>query len=309
MFDQPNYIFVPTINPMSISVCDQPTIIHDEVKIPPAPKRLPTHCEEEYKSRSTRSRVSSDEKIVASREFHTYLGNIVRGTEEIDDEELMYQLKNGLKLCMTTVTVHLLYLADPKGLNRPDLFELMIPMLIACKPGVTFFMTLIRGLVRIDAWKLISLFIRDDTGSKINIFVFETLAYHIKKRNRRCLRGLPRQGKIANRIRGYLKMRPAKWRHVLAGGSRGSIYSFMSCNDWSKIEYKLLSVQLLVENYKAFMRHDGRRFKAFLELYPDIAAAIKKRRYNNYKYYMQQKEIYDAYVVPMPKETRKHGRD
>ena len=98
-------------------------------------------------------------------------------------------------------------------------------------------------------------------------------------------------------------MKPAKWRHVLAGGSRGSIYSFMSSNDWQKIEYKFLNAHTISANYRAFMRHDKDRFSAYLISNPDVAAIVKKIHYHNKPYYLSQKEIYDKYVVPM-KETQ-----
>lgn len=252
----------------------------------------------------TREKAPKEKRVQTSKEFHAYFGRLAKGSP-LDVEELKEHIVEGIKYCPSTVTTHLLYFADIKGMNRQDVFNAALPIVIESKPGFTFIQTLVRGLVRQDAWKLISTFIRDDVSSKVNQFVFELLAYHIKKRNRKCLREMPRQGRIANRIRGHLKMRPAKWRHILAGGSRGSIVSFMSSNDWNKIEYTKISVYNLATNYHAFMKHDKMRFKAFLSLHPDTAAAMKKCRFKKHRLYLSQKEIYDNYVVPMLKEGNK----
>ena len=247
-----------------------------------------------------KEKVSKEDRIKYSREFHEYFGKLMKGCE-LNQDEMKQHIVDGIKYCPSTVTTHLLYATDPRGMDRVDIFETALPFVVACRPGFTFHQTLVRGLVRQDAWKLICAFIRDDIGAKVVQFVFETLAWNIKHRNRRCLRSLPRQGKVSNRLRGFMKMKPAKWRHTLSKGSRGSITSFMSSNDWSKIEYKLLNIHILSKNYRAFMRHDRDRFVHFLESNPDTAAAVKRVKY--YKApYLSQKEIYDKYVVPMKKE-------
>ena len=248
-----------------------------------------------------------EKRIQTSKEIHSYFGKLAKG-HPLDTEELKEHIVEGIKYCPSTVTTHLLYFADIKGMNRQDVFNAALPIVIASKPGFTFIQTLIRGLVRQDAWKLISTFIRDDVSSKVNQFVFELLEHNIKKRNRRCLREMPRQGRIANRIRGHLKMRPAKWRHIFAGGSKGSIVTFMSNNDWNKIEYTKISVYNLAMNYHAFMKHDKMRFKAFLSLHPETSLAMKKCRFKKNRLYLSQKEIYDNYVVPMLKEGDKKCR-
>ena len=284
MSSQPNYEFIQDTSQLSISInCTPVTDLLRSVQS--------TRCK-------AKDFVDKTDRIIASREFHTYIGTLMK-VQAIDSTEFLQYLRKGLDHCKTTVTTHLLYMSDIRGMNRADLFEQIIPLLIQCKPGTVFFQTLVRGLVRQDSWRLICSLIRDDIGSKVNKFIFETLECHIRKHNRKCLRSMPRQGRIANRIRGYLKIKPAKWRHVLAGGSRGSITSFMSNNDWKKIDYRLLNVHILIANYRAFMRHDHDRFHAYIESHPEIDAMIKKIKNCKYKYYPSQKEIYDTYVVPM----------
>jgi hypothetical protein len=152
-------------------------------------------------------------------------------------------------------------------------------------------------LVRQDAWKLITYFIRDDVGSKTINYILDVITSSVRKHNRKCLRDMPRQGKVANRIRGYMKIKPAKWRHILSGGSRGSVLSFMSNNDWAKLNYEKVSVYNLATHYRAFMRHDRDRFSEFLQQHPETVFHMKhclKKK----KEYLSQKEIYDTYFVP-----------
>lgn len=276
----PSITIVQTINPdMEFKIADTTQSI--------------TVTPQEQKQHSS---VDKELRTETSREFHRIIGDMIKN-DSIDLVKLATIVPKAVKFCPSTVTTHLLYLTDMKGINRPDIFCAVLNIMIPRRPGYTFMQTLIRGLVRQDAWKLITLFIRDDVSSRVIKYAMDVIVCNIRKHNRKCLRDMPRQGRVANRIRGYMKMKPAKWRHILANGSRGSVVSFMSSNDWTKLNYDKVSIYNLSTHYRAFMRHDKTRFQEFLKQHPDTVYLMKRCKTKK-KEYLSQKEIYDTYFVP-----------
>ena len=245
-------------------------------------------------------------RIKVSKEFHAYFESLYNNAE-LKADELESYIQRGLENCPTTVTTHLLYAADIKGMNRPDITAMAIPMVLKYKPALPFIYALIKGLVHQNKWKVICEFINDNASGRMRTYVLSIIAAHIHCKNHKCLREMPRQGRIANRIRGYMKLTPAAWRKTLSRGCWGSIYNLMSHQKWDTIKYDRLGAYVLAENYHAFMRHDKERFKAFFAEFPEIAKIVRGIRMSKYKKrFLSQKDIYDIYFVSVEDNQDEH---
>ena len=242
-----------------------------------------------------------------SKEFHEYFEALYNG-KELKEEELESYIQKGLADCPSTVTTHLLYASDIKGMNYPDIVAMAIPIVLKYKPALPFVYALIKGLVHQNKWKLICEFVNDNASGRIRTYILSIIAAHIRYKNHKCLREMPRQGRITNRIRGYMKLTPVAWRRTLSKGCWGSIYNLMSHQKWNTIKYDRLGAYVLAENYRAFMRHDKERFRAFLIEFPAIAKIVRSIRMSkSKKRFLSQKEIYDTYFIVV--EETEHGHE
>ena len=230
--------------------------------------------------KSTKRKLDKKQKEENAREFYAYMKRLYNGAPIIQSE-LKEQLETCYKSSQTTVTTHLLYAADLSGLNRPDIVKAAIPILLTADyTGKLFLHTFVRGLIWHQNWKLICEFIRDETPAKLRTVIFESIKHAILKGNKKCMQALPRQGTIANRIRGYLNLKPAEWRHILAEGSQDNLPAMMSSGDWGKIKYENLSVYVISACYRAFERHDRARFNQYLQSNEKIAKTARRIKFH-----------------------------
>lgn len=78
-----------------------------------------------------------------------------------------------------------------------------------------------------------------------------------------CAKWMPRKGKAANRIRGYLKLSPKAYRKLLAKYS--TTETLISQNKWKAVEYNHVPSLCLARTRNAFSRHDPARFTSYLD--------------------------------------------
>lgn len=76
-----------------------------------------------------------------------------------------------------------------------------------------------------------------------------------------CAKWLPRKGKAANRVRGWLKLKPAEYRHTLSKYT--TTETLMSANKWGSIEYEHVPSVCFARSKAAFNKHDQARFEKF----------------------------------------------
>ena len=78
-----------------------------------------------------------------------------------------------------------------------------------------------------------------------------------------CAKWMPRKGKMANRIRGFLSMKPADYRHMLSAHKTTETY--MSANKWSEINYEHVPSKCGMRNSSAFTKHDYDRYDQYID--------------------------------------------
>jgi hypothetical protein len=305
-----NLVFNPTKNTENLSLSIGTVTVPEsqekiEVERHPGMYYQETIYYEPVKEKRQPKKIDKDKKAEVAKNFYFYMRDL-SGKSKIDLTEFKHQLDECCKYSQTTVTTQLLYAADVGGLNRPDITKAAIPILINSDyVGKLFLQTLVRGLVWQQKWKLVCEFITDDTPAKLRTFVFEAIRNGITKGNARCMQELPRQGEVANRIRGYLGMTPAEWRHTLVQGSGNSLSALMSSNNWAKIKYEDLSVYMISACYRAFARHYNARFQKYLEENEGIKKTAYRIKFHFRKHkFLKSSVILKNYFVKIAKRGR-----
>lgn len=243
--------------------------------------------------------------------LYHYLKDIYDDVVSYDKEEFFKILMESISKSQTQVTTLLLYTADVRGLNRPDIvndaFEVVMNPKVV---GFTFRRTLIKGLVYRNYWRLIFKILEfEKVDNRTRGCIFGSVKIALKKNNPKALREMPRQGVAVNRVRGFLHMTPAEWRHTLVDGSTNSLFARMSNGEWSMIDYAKLPVFLISSMYKGFMRHDRSRFTQYLKQNKQIARASYQIKTNFKKHpFSSIEEIVKNYFVPMNPVKQQTGR-
>ena len=78
-----------------------------------------------------------------------------------------------------------------------------------------------------------------------------------------CAKWLPRKGKAANRVRGWLHQTPAEYRHMRS--KYVTTEALMSANKWAEIKYEQVPTVCLARSRNACKTHDLQRFTKFTE--------------------------------------------
>ena len=161
------------------------------------------------------------------------------------------------------------------GGGRRDAFMVMMLTLLRLSMDgegirdeqLTFIATSIQKYGRWDMyWRLIEFFDLNGVENKAWTYVLMSiikLGLEDKDLAPLCAKWLPRKGRMANRIRGFLKMKPAEYRHTLSQYS--TTETKMSANKWSDIEYEHVPSKCAIKNAAAFTRHDTERYSKYIE--------------------------------------------
>lgn len=240
----------------------------------------------------------------------------------IDTYHYFNYVEKSLKDNFKSTALILFYVADEKGLNKPEWVAPIVQCIAEAKyihsnQRISFY----KGLTRLNRWKLAVSFLNYKTNLPLRTSIFNSIYWAINDKNTKCLRELPRQGNVANRLRGYLKLDPKAWRHTLSENTRFKLSTLMSSCSWKKIKYEKLPVNSLINNHDAFMRHDTVRFKHYLhdagikgmEIVQSVLFPEKKQIaqlseiFSNYsKYYLkvESKGIKNGTVARNARRTR-----
>lgn len=237
--------------------------------------------------------------------LYTYMKDLYYDKAPYNKEYYHQALKNGLKTSQTQVTTLLLYAADLKGMNRPDLvIDSFDVILNPSLTGYTFRQTLLKGMIWRHQWKLVFKALERKIDSRTRAYIFAMVRSALQRGNEADYRELPRQGVGVNRVRGFLRMTPADWRHALVDGSGNNLPTTMSSNQWSFIDYAKLPVYYISKWYKGFMRHDRVRFNRYLQANRHIAKTSYQIKHHFRKHpFLSIEDVINTYRVPMTNKT------
>ena len=323
-----NYNIVTSDSDVSLSVGKAPpiTIKVDEKLTQPSqrPANIPPEwgwyterTVTEYKPVQKQQRPIKQKKVVTKNnsnpkrkklepiELYAYMKDLYYDKAPYNKEYYHQALKNGLKASQTQVTTLLLYASDLKGMNRPDLvLESYDVIFSSASVGYTFRQTLLKGLIWRHQWKLVFKALERKIDSKTRAYIFAMVKSALQRGNEADYREIPRQGVAVNRVRGYLKMTPADWRHALVDGSGSNLPTTMSSNQWSFIDYAKLPVYYISKWYKGFMRHDRLRFIRYLQANRQIAKTSYQIKHHFRKRpFLSVEDVINTYRVPMTNRT------
>lgn len=92
----------------------------------------------------------------------------------------------------------------------------------------------------------------------------EAIKLALEAKNGLCAKWMPRKGKIATKLRNYLKLTPKEYRKVLV--KLTNVIETQMCNrEWSAINYSQVPSIANIKYNKAFLRNDEVRRRQFLE--------------------------------------------
>lgn len=230
----------------------------------------------------------------------------------IDTYGFFNHIEKSLKENFKSTAIILFYIADEKGLNKPEWVAPVIQHIAEAKhihssQRISFY----KGLIKLNRWKLAVSFLNYKTNLPLRTVIFNSIYWAIHDKNTKCLRELPRQGNVANRLRGYLKLDPKSWRHTLSDNTKYKLSTLMSSCYWKKIKYEKLSIYSLINNHDAFMRHDTARFKHYLhDAGTKGMEIVQSVLFPKQKQILQLPEIfsnYNKYYIKLEQKGNKHG--
>lgn len=230
----------------------------------------------------------------------------------IDTYHYFNHVEKSLKENFKSTAIILYYIADEKGLNKPEWVAPIIQYIAEAKhvhsnQRISFY----KGLTKLNRWKLAVSFLDYKTNLLLRTAIFNSIYWAIHDKNTKCLRELPRQGNVANRLRGYLKLDPKSWRHTLSDNTKFKLSTLMSGCHWKKIKYEKLSVYSLINNHDAFMRHDTIRFKHYLhDAGTKGMEIVQSVLFPEKKQILQLPEIfsnYNKYYIKLEQKGNKNG--
>ena len=93
-------------------------------------------------------------------------------------------------------------------------------------------------------------------------YALEMICSALKGNNSLCAKWTPRKGKIADKIRKYLKLTPKQYRKLLVGLTQ-VVETQMCANSWDNIEYQKVPSQAHNIYKKAFGKHSPERYAEY----------------------------------------------
>jgi len=252
-------------------------------------------------------------KEVISELYQFIVGDIMHA-DHVDIDEFKRLVSQGLEFNASCAALLLFYLADYRGLNKPEFIASIIPLIATSEfIGTSFRVKFIHGLIKMNRWKLALMFFDQPNNSVMRQEILSQVRRGIISQDVSCMREMPRQGTIANRLRGYIHLSPKEWRKTLAKNCRFTLPSMMSGHRWFKIDYAKLPIGSLAKFFNAFKRNDEERFSRYLEDNKERNDAIHQFMACGGELSPTQdiKEIVTTYrrLLPKPakKEKRPHG--
>ncbi|MDR1942158.1 MAG: DUF2828 family protein [Endomicrobium sp.] len=103
-----------------------------------------------------------------------------------------------------------------------------------------------------------------ETGKNYRQAAYDIIKTALENKNGLCAKWMPRQGTQANQLRKYFDLTPKEYRKLLV--SLTNVVETLMCeNLWNEVQYNALPSLAFSRYSKAFRKHDGDRFSAYIE--------------------------------------------
>ena len=99
-------------------------------------------------------------------------------------------------------------------------------------------------------------------GTDLESAALRIIAYGLRQEDKLCAKWMPRKGKVAAKIRAYLKLTPKQYRKLLVHLTN-VVETPMCANEYSRIDYSKLPSVASARYQAAFSRHDPYRYEAY----------------------------------------------
>ena len=234
--------------------------------------------------------------------------------EEISDETYVEKFKEAVEVHKYKTMQILLWTCDNKnGLGTDSQFLTVNKEFVENRNiNISLKLETIKTLVRLGKWGVVVDMLKHNCNAKLRIFIFNEIKNSLRLKSVNCARYLPRNGEVANRIRGYLKLSPGEWRKVLVPLCSTQIFVMMSAGKWNEINYEKVPLHLFVKYYNAFFRHDKDRVTAYLESNQKlntIILNIRNRATKPVKKFIPLEDIFKLNYISKPKKKKEAAND
>ena len=93
--------------------------------------------------------------------------------------------------------------------------------------------------------------------------ITDLIFFGLNSKNQLCAKWMPRQGKVANKLRTAFKLSPKEWRQLLVSLTN-VVEQKMCANKWNQIEYNKLPSVAMSRYKTAFFKHDEEGIKKYI---------------------------------------------
>lgn len=190
----------------------------------------------------------------------------------------------------------LLYARDIReGLGERRLTRILLGLLASEYPSVA--KALINKAVEMGRWDDILFMIDGDSDVRRAVFTAIDDALHSDNAGL-VAKWMPRKGKVAARVRGYLRLTEKEWRKLLVSNTN-VVENKMCAKDWDNIDYSAVPSVASARYAKAFGRHDEVGYAAYIQ-------SVKTGKVNEKTGKVEKintEALYPYNVYTMPRDT------
>lgn len=156
----------------------------------------------------------------------------------------------------------LLYARDIReGLGERRLTRTILELLASEYPTIA--KLIVPKIVYLGRWDDLLSMIDGDSAVRNTVFVAIDDALHSDNAGL-AAKWMPRKGKVASRIRGYLRLSEQEWRKLLSSKTN-VVENQMCAKDWNNIDYSSVPSVASGRYARAFGRHDQEGYASYLQ--------------------------------------------
>lgn len=183
-------------------------------------------------------------------------------SRNVHESIIVSQFKSALAENEDLAVRALLYARDIReALGERRLTRIILEMLSKERPDIAS--VIIPKIVDLGRWDDILVMLDGDADVRNKVFVAIDDALHSDNAGL-VAKWMPRKGKTAARIRGYLRMSEKDWRKLLAAKTN-VVEQRMCAGDWQNIDYSAVPSVASGRYAKAFQKHDLDGYSAYLQ--------------------------------------------
>jgi hypothetical protein len=190
----------------------------------------------------------------------------------------------------------LLYARDIReGLGERRLTRIVLGLLASEYPSVA--KNIIAKIVDMGRWDDLLFMLDGDAEVRTAVFVAIDDALHSDNAGL-VAKWMPRKGKEAARVRGYLRLTEKEWRKLLVSNTN-VVETKMCAKDWKSIDYSTVPSVASGRYAKAFGRHDEEGYAAYIQ-------SVKTGKVNEKTGKVEKintEALYPYSVMTMPRDT------